>query len=70
MLIRKKDISVRWSANYRANIKVTVKDTYPLPLIQECLDMLAGNFWFSKFNAYTAYWQSKVNPEDRKNTVS
>ena len=26
--------------------EVTVKDTYPLPLIEECLDSLAINQWF------------------------
>lgn len=69
VLIRKKDGSVRWCVDYRALNKVTVKDTYPLPLIEECLDTLAGNLWFSKLDANAAYWQIKVNPEDRKKTA-
>ena len=69
VLIRKKDGSVRWCVDYRALNKVSVKDTYPLTLIEECLDTLAGNLWFSKLDANAAYWQIKVNPEDRKKTA-
>ena len=66
---RKKDESVRWCVDYRALNKVTIKDTYPLPLIEECLDTRAGNQWFSKLDANAAYWQIKIHPEDRKKTV-
>ena len=55
--------------NYQELNKVTIKDTYPLPLIEECLDTLAGNQWFSKHDANAAYWQIKIHPEDRKKTV-
>ena len=49
--------------------KVTIKDTYPLPLIEECLETLAGNQWFSKLDANAAYWQIKIHPEDCKKTA-
>ena len=69
VLVRKKDESVRWCVYYQELNKVTIKDTYPLPLIEECLDTLAGSQWFSKLNANAAYWQIKIYPEDRKKTV-
>ena len=69
VLIRKKDGSVRWCVDYRALNKVTVKDTYPLPLIEECLNTLAGNQWFSKLDANAAYWQIKIKPADSKKTA-
>ena len=50
--------------DYRALIKFTIKDTYPLLLIEECLDTLVGNQWFSKLDANVAYWQIKIHPED------
>ena len=69
VLVRKKDESVRRCVDYRALNKVTIKDTYSLPLIEECLDTLAGNQWFSKLDANAAYWQIKIHLEDRKKTV-
>ena len=42
VLIRKKDGSVHWCVDYRALNKVTWKDAYPLPVIEECLDSLSG----------------------------
>ena len=52
--------------DYRALNNVTIKDTYPLPLIEECLDTLAGNHWFSKLDANVAHWQINIRPEDCK----
>ena len=69
VLIRKRDGSVRWCIDYRALNDVTIKDTFPLPIIEDCLDTLSGNIWFSKLDANSAYWQVLVNPEDRKKTA-
>ena len=55
VLIRKRDGSERWCLDFRALNNVTKKDTYPLPIIEECLDTLSGNVWFSKLNANSAY---------------
>ncbi|KAL8604518.1 hypothetical protein ACOMHN_015802 [Nucella lapillus] len=46
VLIRKKDGTVRWCIDYRALNDVTVKDTFPLPLVNDCLDALSGSTWF------------------------
>ena len=51
VLIRKCDGTVRWCIDYRGLNKVTVKDVFPLPLIDGCLDTIAGNVWFSKIDA-------------------
>ncbi|MCW4335780.1 MAG: RNase H-like domain-containing protein [Candidatus Thiodiazotropha endolucinida] len=69
VLIRKRDGSVRWCIDYRALNDVTVKDVYPLPLVDDCLDTLAGSVWFSKLDANSAYWQVKIREEDRKKTA-
>ena len=42
---------------------------FPLPLVEECLDTLAGNIWYSKLDANSAYWQVKIKPEDRTKTA-
>ena len=54
--------------DYRALNALTIKDVFPLPLVDECLDTLAGNVWYSKLNANSAYWQVKIKPEDRSKT--
>ena len=69
VLIRKRDGSVRWCIDYRALNYVTVKDKFPLPLVEDCLDTLAGNIRFSKLDANSAYWQVQVKEEDRKKTA-
>ena len=40
-----------------------------LPCIEEYLDTLAGNSWFSKLDANFAYWQIKLRKEDRDKTA-
>ena len=69
VLIRKRDGSVCWCVDYRALNKATVKDVYPLPIIEECLDTLYGNCWFSKLDANSAYWQIPLAEEDRSKTA-
>ena len=69
LIIRKKDGGVRWYIDFRRLNSVTSRDLFPLPLIDECLDTLAGNIWYSKLDAYSAYWQIKIKPEDRKKTA-
>jgi hypothetical protein len=45
---------------------VTTKDVYPLPLVEDFLDTLSGNEWFSKLDANNAYYQMSVKSEDRQ----
>ena len=51
VLVRKRDGTIRWCVDYRALNSVTTKDVFPLPLVDDCLDTLAGNSWFSKLDA-------------------
>ncbi|MCG7869896.1 MAG: DDE-type integrase/transposase/recombinase, partial [Candidatus Thiodiazotropha taylori] len=69
VLIRKRDGTVRWCIDYRKLNNVTVKDVFPLPLVDDCLDTLAGSVWFSKLDANSAYWQINIRAEDRHKTA-
>ncbi|XP_052231012.1 uncharacterized protein LOC127844654 [Dreissena polymorpha] len=69
VLIRKRDGTVRWCIDYRKLNDVTIKNVFPLPLIDDCLDTLAGNVWFSKLDANSAYWQMNIAEQDRKKTA-
>ena len=69
VLIRKRDGTVRWCIDYRQLNNVTVKDVFPLPLVDDCLDTLSGNTWFSKLDANSAYWQVNIREQDRRKTA-
>ena len=69
VLIRKKDGRVRWCIDYRKLNKVTRKDSFPLPRIEQCIDTLAGNWWFSTLDMTSGYWQIEVDERDRDKTA-
>ncbi|KAE9323307.1 hypothetical protein PF008_g17390 [Phytophthora fragariae] len=69
VLVRKKDGEVRFCADYRALNKVTKKDVYPLPRIDETLEALGGALLFTTLDLRAGYWQIRVAPDDRDNTA-
>ena len=46
VLVTKKDGGTRFCVDYRQLNDATIKDAYPLPRIDDTLDMLAGKQWF------------------------
>ena len=65
VLVRKRDGSERLCVDYRALTAITRKDVYPLPRIEDCVDTLEGNIWFSKLDANSAYWQVQMDESSR-----
>ena len=61
----KKDGETRFCVDYRQLNLATVKDAYPLPHIDDTLDMLAGKRWFSTLDLASGYWQVSLSPEAR-----
>lgn len=55
--------------DYRKLNNVTVKDSYSLPRIDDILDQLSGNSWFSTLDLKSGYWQLKVRSEDKEKTA-
>lgn len=65
LLVEKKDKTWRLCVDYRQLNKITKKDAYPLPRIDESLDALAGASWFSTLNLVSGYWQCEMEEEDK-----
>ena len=69
VLARKKNGKLRFCVDYRALNKVTKKDEYPLPRIEEMLDSLGGSTYFTSLDLASGYWQVEMKPEDREKTA-
>ena len=69
VLVRKRDGSVRWCIDMRKLNDVTVKDCFPLPLIEDCLDALAGCQYFTTLDMASGYYQLEVEEQDRDKTA-
>ena len=65
----KKDGTLRFCVDYRKLNDLTVKDSYPLPRIDECLDTLGHAKVFTTLDANSGYWQIPVTEEDRSKTT-
>ena len=67
--VRKKDQSLRLCVDYRALNQKTVPDRHPIPRIQESLDNLGGNAWFSVLDQGKAYHQGYISEADQHLTA-
>src|SRR5947207_603078 len=69
VLARKKNGKLRFCVDYRALNKVTKKDEYPLPRIEEMLDSLGGSTYFTSLDLASGYLQVEMEPDDREKTA-
>lgn len=67
--VRKKDGGLHLCVDYRDLNKRTVPDRRPLPRVQETLDGLMGNHWFSVLDMGKAYHQAFLHPGSRHLTA-
>lgn len=67
-LVRKKNGGLRWTIDLRKLNDVTVKDRFPLPRIDQCLDTLAGQEYYCSLDAANGYWQIPLEETSRAKT--
>ena len=66
---RKKDGSLRLCCDYRNLNKKTIPDKQPIPRVQDILDGLGGQKYFSTLDMSQAYHQGEINLESQKFTA-
>ncbi|KAJ4780980.1 polyprotein [Rhynchospora pubera] len=69
LFVKKKDGTLRLCVDYRELNKVTVKNRYPLPRIDDLFDQLQGSSVYSKIDLRTGYHQLRIRPSDVEKTT-
>ncbi|GJW71180.1 putative reverse transcriptase domain-containing protein [Tanacetum coccineum] len=69
LFVKKKDKSFRMCIDYQELNKLTVKNRYPLPRIDDLFDQLQGLSVYSKIDLRSGYYQLRVRDEDIPKTA-
>jgi DNA-binding NtrC family response regulator len=69
LLVKKSDGTCRFCVDYRELNGKTVKDRYPIPVVDELLDELQGSRFFTKMDLRSGYHQVIMHSEDVDKTT-
>ena len=69
LLVPKPTGAKRLCIDYRQLNKRTIKDSFPLPRIDETIDELAGSKFRSTVDLYNGFWQIEIAEEDKHKTA-
>ena len=69
VLVRKKDGGVRFCVDYRKLNSITKLDEFPLPRIDDTLDLLSGAKYFTTLDLASGYWQVPMEQSSQEKTA-
>ncbi|KAJ0926534.1 putative nucleotidyltransferase, Ribonuclease H [Helianthus annuus] len=69
LFVKKKDGSFRMCIDYRELNKLTIKNRYPLPRIDDLFDQLQGSSYYSKIDLRSGYHQLRIQEESIPKTA-
>ena len=68
-MVQKQDGSMRFCVDFRKINEKTIKDSYPMPLTEDRLNVLSGCEYFSALDMAAGYWQLKMDEDSIEKTA-
>ena len=69
VVVKKKDHTVRICVDYRQLNAISKMDAYPMPRVDDMVDLVGGAHFVSTFDLTKGYWQVPVRRKDQEKTA-